>query len=38
MLDELEARFERVVSIGDCTDPGRIGEATSSAYFAVKNL
>lgn len=38
MLDELEARFERVVNIGDCTNPGRIGDATSSAYLAVKNL
>ena len=37
-LDELERRFENVVHIGDCTSPGRIGDATSSAYLSVKNL
>lgn len=38
MLDELENRFERVVHIGDCTNPGRIGDATGSAFLACKNL
>ena len=38
MLDALEDRFEKVVHIGDCTNPGRIGDATGSAYLAVKNL
>ena len=38
MLDEFDARFERVVNIGDCTNPGHIGNTTSSAYLAVKNL
>ena len=38
MLEELEKRFERVVHVGDCTNPGRIGDATGAAYLAVKNL
>ena len=36
--DELEKRFENVVHIGDCTAPGRIGDATSAAYLTAKNL
>ncbi len=35
---ELESRFERVIHIGDCTSPGRIGDATGAAFLAVKNL
>ena len=38
MLDEIEKRFERVVHVGDCTNPGRIGDATGAAFLAVKNL
>lgn len=37
-LDELEKRFDKVVHIGDCTPPGRIGDATCAAYQTVKNL
>lgn len=38
MLEEVEKRFERVVHVGDCTNPGRIGDATGAAFLAVKNL
>lgn len=38
MLDELDKRFDKVVHIGDCTSPGRIGDATSAAYQTVKHL
>ena len=38
LLDELERRFDRVVHVGDCTEPGRIGDATGAAYQAVKEL
>lgn len=38
LLDELEARFENVVAVGDCVSPGRIGDATGAAFLAVKNL
>lgn len=35
---ELTARFERVVAIGDCIRPGKIGDATAAAYWRMKNL
>lgn len=38
MLEELESRFEKVIHVGDCTNPGRIGDATGAAFLAVKNL
>ena len=38
LLDQLEARFERVVNVGDAVNPGRIGDATGAAYLAVKEL
>lgn len=38
LMDELNARFDKVVKIGDCTNPGRIGDATGAAYLAVKDL
>lgn len=38
LLEELESRFENVVAIGDCVNPGRIGDATGAAFLAVKNL
>lgn len=38
LLEELEDRFEKVVHVGDCTNPGRIGDATSTAFLAVKRL
>ena len=38
MLDEIEARFERVVHVGDCTNPDRIGDATGAAFLAAKSL
>lgn len=38
LLDELEKRFERVVHVGDCTNPGRIGDATGAAFLAVRDL
>jgi pyruvate/2-oxoglutarate dehydrogenase complex dihydrolipoamide dehydrogenase (E3) component len=38
LLDDLYARFDKVIYIGDCSRLGKIGDATSVAYFAVKNL
>ena len=38
LLEALEDRFENVVAIGDCVNPGRIGDATGAAFLAVKNL
>lgn len=38
LLDEIESRFERVVHVGDCTNPGRIGDATGAAFLAVKKI
>ena len=38
LLEDLESRFENVVAIGDCVNPGRIGDATGAAFLAVKNL
>ena len=37
-MEELQKRFDKVVNIGDCTNPGRIGDATGAAYLAVKEL
>lgn len=38
MLDELEKRFAKVANVGDCTNPGRIGEATGIAYAVARSL
>lgn len=38
MMDELNKRFDRVVHVGDCTAPGRIGDATGLAFSVAKNL
>lgn len=38
LLERLEERYERVVSIGDCVKPGKIADATSAGYWRVRNL
>jgi len=38
MLDELEGRFAEVIHVGDCTSPGRIGDATGAAFMQAKHL
>ena len=38
LLNELRGRFTKVVHVGDCTNPGRIGDATGAAYMIARNL
>lgn len=38
LLNELRSRFTKVVHVGDCTNPGRIGDATGAAYMIARNL
>ena len=38
LLETLEAKFDKVVAVGDCSKPGKIADATSAAYWRCKNL
>ena len=38
LVGELHKYFDNVVALGDCVNPGRIGDATGAAYLRCKNL
>lgn len=38
LVGTLKEHFDNVIALGDCVNPGRIGDATGAAYLRCKNL